>query len=107
VAVVERNPQLGGFIASGERTLPGYVHDTFSSWHPLFVSGGAYGELGDRLHAHGLEYRNSDDALTGSIERDGATVVYRDPEQSAAGFADPQDREAYRAMLAEWSFLLA
>jgi hypothetical protein len=24
-----------------ERTLPGYLHDTFSSWHPLFVSGPA------------------------------------------------------------------
>ena len=38
VAVIERREGLGGFIASGERTLPGFVHDTFSSWHPLFVS---------------------------------------------------------------------
>ena len=41
VAVVEARDRLGGFIASDELTLPGFVHDTFSSWHPLFVGGGA------------------------------------------------------------------
>ena len=38
VILLERNAEIGGFIATEERTLPGYLHDTFSSWHPLFVS---------------------------------------------------------------------
>src|SRR6516165_7622734 len=42
VTLLERNAEIGGFIATEERTLPGYLHDTFSSWHPLFVSGPAY-----------------------------------------------------------------
>ena len=42
VALVERNDRLGGFIATEERTIPGYLHDIYSSWHPLFVCGAAY-----------------------------------------------------------------
>ena len=57
VILLERNAEIGGFIATEERTLPGYLHDTFSSWHPLFVSGPAYAALGELLHRHGLEYR--------------------------------------------------
>jgi hypothetical protein len=39
---LETNAEIAGFIATEERTLPGYLHDTFSSWHPMFVSGPAY-----------------------------------------------------------------
>src|SRR5262249_43642912 len=31
VALVERNDRLGGFITTEERTIPGYLHDTYSS----------------------------------------------------------------------------
>jgi choline dehydrogenase-like flavoprotein len=31
VILLERNAEIGGFIATEERTLPGYLHDTFSS----------------------------------------------------------------------------
>jgi phytoene dehydrogenase-like protein len=55
VCLIEREDRLGGFIHSAERTLPGFIHDSFSSWHPLFVSGGAYQALGGELHARGLE----------------------------------------------------
>ena len=54
VALVEQSDRIGGFIDSGEETLPGYIHDVYSSWHPLFVSGGAYATLGKQLHGHGL-----------------------------------------------------
>ncbi|WP_253209060.1 FAD-dependent oxidoreductase [Streptomyces niphimycinicus] len=52
VVLVEREPNIGGFIATEERTLPGYLHDTYSSWHPLFVSGPAYARLGEQLRRH-------------------------------------------------------
>ncbi|GHH79641.1 FAD-dependent oxidoreductase [Streptomyces sulfonofaciens] len=101
VRLFERNERLGGFIAGEERTLPGYLHDTFSSWHPLFVSGPAYGVLGDALRRHGLRYRNSDGALAASVADDGRTVLaQRDPEATAAGFAHPADRDRYLRALA-------
>ncbi|GAA1879949.1 phytoene desaturase family protein [Williamsia serinedens] len=94
VRLVERSESIGGFIDSGERTVPGYVHDTYSSWHPLFVTGGAYAELGDDLHRHGLEYRNTDDLVTASVAADGrATVAHRDPSRTE--FADPADQRRY------------
>ncbi|PWT85193.1 MAG: dehydrogenase [Acidobacteria bacterium] len=100
VILVERNATIGGFIATEERTLPGYLHDTFSSWHPLFVTGAAYAALGKMLHQHGLEYRNTDSWVAASVGDDGRiTLAHRDPERTAAEFADPEDRPAYLAML--------
>jgi phytoene dehydrogenase-like protein len=100
VILLERNAEIGGFIATEERTLPGYLHDTFSSWHPLFVSGPAYAALGELLRRHGLEYRNTDGWVTASVADDGrATLAHRDPERTAAEFAHAEDRSAYLAML--------
>lgn len=102
VALVEKNADIGGFIASGELTLPGFVHDTYSSWHPLFVSGAAYAALGADLHANGLEYRNSDGYVTGSIAPGGRmAVAHRDPAITVEGFADQKDRSSYLAMMQE------
>ena len=103
VALLERNPDIGGFIASEQSAVPGYVHDTYSSWHPLFVSGPAYAALGERLAQHGLAYRNTDDIFTASVSDDGAvTVAYRDPESTAAAFDNPEDRTAYLETLARF-----
>lgn len=105
VCIIERSDRLGGFIHSGERTLPGFIHDTFSSWHPLFVSGGAYAALGKELHARGLEYCNTTGEVTASVAADpgnGAhrvVIAHRDPAETSAAFKEPRDQSAYLAML--------
>jgi phytoene dehydrogenase-like protein len=100
VTLVDGADRLGGFIATEERTLPGYRHDTYSSWHPLFTSGPAYAALGADLHRHGLEYRNADDALTASVAADGRCVIaHRDPAATVAGFEHEADRARYLGML--------
>ncbi|MFJ4170831.1 phytoene desaturase family protein [Paenarthrobacter sp. NPDC089714] len=105
VCLIEQADRLGGFIHSGERTVPGFIHDSFSSWHPLFVSGGAYAALGAELHKRGLEYCNTDGAVTASVATDPATgehrvvVAHRDPAETAKAFKEPQDQAAYLAML--------
>src|SRR5438046_7971619 len=60
VCVLERNDYLGGAIKTEELTEPGFQHDVFSAWHPLWVGGAAHAELGDELSARGLEYLNTD-----------------------------------------------
>lgn len=105
VTVIERAEDIGGFIASGEIIQPGFVHDIYSSWHPLFTSGGAYRELAADLHKRGLIYANSDEEVCASIsprhrER-GAVIAYRDPARTASSFGAAEDRDAYLAMLAE------
>ncbi|CDR03200.1 phytoene desaturase family protein [Streptomyces iranensis] len=100
VILVEREPDIGGFIATEERTLPGYLHDTYSSWHPLFVSGPAFARLGEPLRRHGLEYRNTDEWVIASVADDGRiALAHRDPERTAEGFAHEADRAAYLSAL--------
>ena len=60
VQVLEREDELGGAIRTAELTEPGYLHDVFSAWHPLWVGGAAHAELGQELAARGLEYLNTD-----------------------------------------------
>src|SRR6202051_3382729 len=59
VCVLERNDWLGGAIHTAELTKPGYHHDVFSAWHPLWVGGAAHAQLGDDLAARGLQYLNT------------------------------------------------
>ncbi|MFJ5958345.1 phytoene desaturase family protein [Paenarthrobacter sp. NPDC092416] len=105
VCLIERSERLGGFIHSSERTLPGFIHDTFSSWHPLFVSGGAYGKLGKELHARGLEYCNTSGPVTASVAAEPASgahrvvIAHRDSSETARAFKEPGDQQAYLAML--------
>jgi phytoene dehydrogenase-like protein len=60
VAILERNDWLGGAIRTAELTEPGFHHDVFSAWHPLWVGGAAHAELGDELAQRGLEYLNTE-----------------------------------------------
>ena len=73
VAILERNDYLGGAIKTAEITRPGFVHEVFSSWHPLFVSSAAYQELAPELGARGLEYLNTELA-TGTALPDGSSA---------------------------------
>ncbi|MCW4354672.1 NAD(P)/FAD-dependent oxidoreductase [Hoyosella sp. YIM 151337] len=103
VALLERNEEIGGFIASSELTAPGYIHDTYSSWHPLFLSSPAYGVLGEDLARHGLEYRNTDELMTASVADDGAvSLAYRDPDLTAGEFTKAEDGQAYLEALQQF-----
>ncbi|MCW4465305.1 NAD(P)/FAD-dependent oxidoreductase [Glutamicibacter sp. MNS18] len=111
VTMVEERQRIGGFIDSGELTKPGFIHDTYSSWHPLFVAGAAYAELGEELHRRGLRYRNLQDAdtpwvcaSTGTDSRGRTTTVlaHRDPARTAELFEFAEDRDAYRRLMEEF-----
>jgi phytoene dehydrogenase-like protein len=84
VCVLEREDELGGAIKTAEITQPGFVHDLFSAWHPLWVGGPAHAELGDELAARGLEYLNTD-LPTASVFPDGASAfLHRTGDANAA-----------------------
>lgn len=98
VALVDDHDRVGGFVAAQEHD--GFVHDTWSSWHPLFVTGPAYAAFGDDLHRHGLAYANTDGPLTATVAGDGSVALaHRSVEATVAGFAEAADRDAYRAMI--------
>src|SRR5436305_2553034 len=82
VCVLERNDWLGGAIRTAEITEPGFVHDVFSAWHPLWVGGGAHAQLGDDLAARGLEYPNTE-LPTATAFPDGEAAFLRSEEHTS------------------------
>jgi phytoene dehydrogenase-like protein len=73
VCVLERNDWFGGAIRTAEITAPGYRHDVFSAWHPLWVGGPAHAQLGVDLARHGLGYLNTE-LPTATCFPDGASA---------------------------------
>jgi phytoene dehydrogenase-like protein len=90
VAVLEREEELGGAVRTAELTEPGYLHDVFSAWHPLWVGGAAHAELGGELGRHGLEYLNTD-LPTSTVYPDGQAAFLL---RSADANAEELDRHA-------------
>lgn len=60
VCVLERNTWFGGAIRSAEISEPGFIHDLYSAWHPLFAGSEGYRVLQNELAERGLEYLNTD-----------------------------------------------
>jgi phytoene dehydrogenase-like protein len=83
VCVLERNDWLGGAIRTAEITEPGYHHDVFSAWHPLWVGGAAHAQLGDDLAARGLEYLNTELPTATAFPDGSASFLLRTAEMNA------------------------
>jgi phytoene dehydrogenase-like protein len=103
VCVLEAKAELGGAVRTAELTEPGFLHDVFSAWHPLWVGGAAHAELGDELARYGLEYLNTEHP-TGTLYSDGeAAFLTANTDANAAELARhaPADGEAWRRAVAE------
>jgi len=60
VCVLERNSWFGGNIRTAEITEPGFLHDVYSAWHPLFTGSESFRILKKDLESRGLEYLNTE-----------------------------------------------
>ena len=101
VLVLERNDRLGGCIRT-EELFPGYRHEVFSSWHPLFVGSPGYAELKSELEQAGLEVLRGDYS-TGLVGPDGRGLALRQDMADAARRLDalsPGDGQALQDMAA-------
>jgi phytoene dehydrogenase-like protein len=103
-AVLERSDELGGAVRTAEITLPGYRHDVFSAWHPLWVGGAAHAELGEDLAARGLEYLNTELPTATAFPDGESAFLLRGADANAAELErhSAGDGDAWRAMLAEF-----
>ena len=90
VCVLERNDWLGGAIKTAEITVPGFRHDVFSAWHPLWVGGAAHALLGDELAARGLEYLNTE-LPTACVSADGESAFLLRSTDANAGVRARRD----------------
>ncbi|HEY0417583.1 MAG TPA: NAD(P)/FAD-dependent oxidoreductase, partial [Gaiellaceae bacterium] len=89
VCVLERNEWFGGCIRTTELTEPGFRHDVFSAWHPLWVGGPAHPQLEAALARHGLEYVNTD-LPTATAFPDGDSAFLLRTAEGNAGEVGPE-----------------
>ncbi|HEY7625074.1 MAG TPA: NAD(P)/FAD-dependent oxidoreductase [Candidatus Limnocylindria bacterium] len=105
VAVYEANATIGGGCRSAELTLPGFVHDLCSAFHPLAAASPYLSSL--ELERDGLEWIEPPAALAHPLD-DGTAVVL---ERSLGATAESlgEDARAYRRLVAplvaEWTDL--
>ncbi|MEO5577041.1 MAG: NAD(P)/FAD-dependent oxidoreductase [Gaiellaceae bacterium] len=94
VCLLERNDWLGGAIKTVDGlTAPGFRHEVFSSWHPLWVGSPAYAELKPDLDRLGLEYLNTD-LPTGTVFPDGSSAhLSTDGRANVAEFGEEWQRQ--------------
>jgi phytoene dehydrogenase-like protein len=83
VCVLERNEWFGGCIRTAEITQPGFKHDVFSAWHPLWVGGPVHPQLEAELARHGLEYVNTDLPTATAFPDGSSAFLLRDAEGNA------------------------
>jgi phytoene dehydrogenase-like protein len=84
VCVLERERVLGGCVRTEELTQPGFLHDVFSAWHPLWVGGAAHAELQDELAARGLEYLNTELPTATAFPDGGSAFLLRNAGANVA-----------------------
>jgi phytoene dehydrogenase-like protein len=105
VCVLEAKPELGGAVRTAELTEPGFLHDVFSAWHPLWVGGAAHAELGDELARYGLEYLNTEHP-TGTLFPDAeAAFLTTSTHANAAELArhTPPDGAAWQRVVGDFA----
>ncbi len=84
VCVLERNDWFGGAIKTAELTEPGFLHDVFSAWHPLWVGGPVHPQLEADLARHGLHYVNTDLPTATAFPDGESAFLLRTVEENAA-----------------------
>ena len=94
VVVLEAEDEPGGCIRSGEVTVPGVVHDLYSTNQNLFRQSPAYSAWKDELEAHGLRFAPSETPFCNVFEDGTAIRGYADLDRTADGLAERSAADA-------------
>ena len=95
VTLYEANDTIGGGCRSAELTLPGFVHDLCSAFHPLGAASPFFRELD--LSREGLEWIEPPAALAHPLDDGTAVVLERSIDATAANLGS--DARAYRRLV--------
>lgn len=102
VLVLEAQPDVGGAVRSDTELEAGFVHDTFSAFHPLAAASRTLRSL--RLEEHGLVWRHAPAALGHPLPDGDWALLHRDRsitadlvEQAHAG-----DGQAWLDLCGQW-----
>ncbi|HXG57997.1 MAG TPA: NAD(P)/FAD-dependent oxidoreductase [Thermoanaerobaculia bacterium] len=95
VVLLEANATIGGATRSVASTLPGFLHDHCSAFHPMALASPFFRSL--PLAEHGLEWRNPPAALAHPLDDGSAVMLERSIDATAAALGD--DGPAWRALM--------
>jgi phytoene dehydrogenase-like protein len=94
VCVLERNDWLGGAIKTVDGLItPGFTHEVFSSWHPLWTGSPAYAELKPDLDRLGVEYLNTDLPTASAFPDGSSAFLSTDGAANAAALGEGWQRQ--------------
>ncbi len=100
--VLEAEPEPGGAVRSGELTVPGFVHDRFSAFHPLAFASPVLRSL--RLDEFGLQWSRAPLVLAHPTPDGKTAVLSMDLDETAASLDTyaAGDGDEWRALDREW-----
>jgi phytoene dehydrogenase-like protein len=95
VTLLEANDQIGGGTRSAPLTLPGYLHDVCSAFHPLGKISPFFKTA--PLREHGAEFIDPPLPLAHALDGGRAVAVHPSVEDTAAGLG--RDGQRYRSLM--------
>jgi phytoene dehydrogenase-like protein len=102
--VLEARPMIGGNTTTEELTLPGFLHDTCSTSHAIFMESPIWRNQELPLAEYGLEYIQTDPA-SHVVFADGSWLTqWLDIDRTCEEISkfSRKDAASYRKMIAEW-----
>jgi phytoene dehydrogenase-like protein len=99
VLVREAEETIGGATRSAELTLPGFVHDVCSAFHPLGAASSAFRDL--PLADHGLEFVHPPAPLAHPLDGGRAVVLERALDETASSLG--RDGAEYRRLISPFA----
>jgi phytoene dehydrogenase-like protein len=104
VLVLEANDHVGGDTATQELVRPGYLHDSCSTAHAIFMESPIWRNQELPLAEYGLEYINDDLAVHMPFPDGTWLTQWRDLDRTCEEFAkfSPRDAASFRRMMQDW-----
>jgi phytoene dehydrogenase-like protein len=102
--VLEARPVVGGNTMTEELTLPGFLHDTCSTTHAIFMQSPIWSSQELPLAEYGMEYIQAD-PVSHVVFPDGTYITqWMDIDRTCEGISkfSRRDAETYRKMMSEW-----
>jgi len=95
VTVYEANHDIGGGARSAELTLPGFINDVCSAFHPMGAASPFFRAL--KLEEHGLEWIQPPAPLAHPLDDGTAVMLERSIDETARGLG--ADGHAYASLM--------
>ena len=102
--VLEARAIIGGDTMTEELTLPGFLHDTCSTTHSIFLQSPVWSKQELPLADYGLEYIHADPASHVTFPDGTYITQWMDIDRTCEEIAkfSRKDAKTYRKMMAEW-----